>query len=190
MTKFLKGSKTIASNDGKTRFNQGGNKLLSTDPDSGTMSTYFIGEILATLVGGSLTGTPYSAYVLTIKIHHNFSTDFPNLTPLYEFWRDYRYAYQQIIEAAMGSVVGGASTGVWTETTSHRMVRNIENTVADEYMQFVWAVTRSSGTTVIPAGALRLIPHIKYFNQPLTITNVTVEGGGGGTLYENFDFYI
>ncbi len=186
--KSLRGQKTISSNNGKTRFNQGGNTLRSTDPAAGIMSTYWIGEVLANLVGGTIDGGTYSSYLLTINIHHNFSDEYPDLTPLYEFWRDYQYAYEQVIIANdMGSVAHG---GVFTEETYHSMVRSKFTPGAGEYLQFIWNVVRVSGSVIISPQELRLIPHIKFFNIPLTITTASGQGGGGGVLAETFDFYI
>lgn len=186
--KSLKGQKTLASNDGKTIFNQGGNTLKSTDPAAGIMSTYWIGELLANIVGGTLDGVTYGTYILTVNLHHNFSDDYPNLTPLYEFWRDYQYAYEQVIIANdLGDVASG---GVYTRSTNHSMVRSKFTPGAGEYLQFQWIITRTSGTVTISPKAIRLIPHIKFFNIPLTITTASGQGGGGGVLYETFNFYI
>jgi hypothetical protein len=59
-----------------------------------------------------------------------------------------------------------------------------------EGLKFVWNVVRVSGTITIPAGPIRLIPHIKFFNSPLPLVTVGGQGGGGGILAETFDFYI
>lgn len=191
MPKHLAGSKTISSNDGKTNFDIGKSKLQSTDPVSGIMSTFYIGEVAASLVGGSLNGVAYTYYWLTINIHHTFSEEYPDLTPLYEFWRDYQTAYdQQIIANDMGTVVNPASAGTWTETKQHKMVRSKYAPTVGEYLQFSWNVTRLTGTITIPAVVLRLIPHIKFFSTPLPIAVQGGQGGGGGILAETFDFYV
>jgi len=191
MSKFLKGSETIASNDGKTQFNKGGNKLESSDPVSGLMSTYFLGEVAAHLTGGTLNGSTYSYYILNIYIHHTFDTDYPNLTPLYEFWQDYQYAWGQVIEAMkMGSVVNQGSAGTWTEIATHQMYRSKLSTSLGSYIRFQWLVAWKSGTVQIPTQYVRLIPHIKFFNLPITISPSTGQGGGGGVILEEFNFYV
>lgn len=187
--KFLKGSKTIVSNDGKTRFDQGGNKFQALDPDAGVLSLFYIGELVANITGGTLDGVTYSSYVLDIFVHHGFSDQFPNLTPLYNFWRKISGTnYEKFFANALSTLT--ASGGSSTQSNTHYMQRRMWNGSKEEYILFEFIVYHSSGSVVIPSQAVRIIPAIQYYNQPLSIVNATGGQGGGGVLYEKFDFYI
>lgn len=168
----------------------GVDKVFQGPVSSGIFEVFFIGILECDITGGSLDGVTYSSYILDIFLNHDFSTQYPDLTPLYQFWREDQTEsggepVKRIITLGdMGSVspTGGTST----ETTTHQLVKS--NT-GDEYLRFTYVVDRSAGTVTIAAQTLRLIPAIIYFNEPLEMASATVQGGGGGILQEAFNFY-
>lgn len=181
----------------------GVDKVFQGPKSSGIFEVFFIGILEAVIEGGELDGVTYSTYVLDIFLNHDFSSQYPELTPLYHFWRDSRSTdgggtfYDHDISAnEMGSL--DASGGTSTETTSHRLFKDAlgdagpfgaENAETNEFLQFRWIVTRSAGTVTIAPQTIIMIPSLIYFNEPLALAEQEVQGGGGGILYEAFNFY-
>jgi len=190
MTKFLKGSQQIVSKDGQIRLDQGNNKFKVLNPDAGVLSLFFIGELVANITGGVLDGVTYYGYILDIYVHHGFSDQFPDLTPLYSFWRKKSSASsEEFFSNDLNTLT--TSGGSATQSNDHQMLRRIlVDTTKEEYILFRFIVTHVSGTVTVPAQAVRIIPAIQYYDQPLALVNASVQGGGGGILYEKHDFYI
>lgn len=171
-------------------------KVFLGGDSSGAMETYYIGLLEATITGGSLDGITYSYYILDFYLNHNFSDEYLNLTPLYNVWGHKVVDERQTILANdLGtlSVSGGTSD----QYNSHKMFRSYEDSgitdfgaETDEYMLMRWGVWRNSGTVVVASQTVQAIANIIYWNEPLEITSPTTEGGGGGILYESFNFYI
>ena len=177
----------ISSFDRKMVFDTENNTFISKSPMSGIMSTYWIGEIVSNIVGGVINNISYNAYQLVINLHHNFSIDNPELTPLYEFWSDIQTSSEQKISFGVMQQLSNSSSVV--ENHSHSMIRTrIDGD--DEYITFVWYIPYAGSTITIAPQVVRIIPHIKYFDSPLSLTSSTGEGGGGGVLLEQFDFYL
>lgn len=175
----------------------GVDKVFQGPVSSGILEVFFIGILECDITGGSLDGVTYSSYILDIFLNHDFSEQYPDLTPLYQFWREDQTEsggepVERIITLGeMGSV--SPSGGTSTETTTHRLVKSNTggdtDAATDEYLQFTYVVVRSAGTVTIVPQTIRLVPAIIYFNEPLEMASTTVQGGGGGILQETFNFY-
>lgn len=182
----------IRSLDGRTV----GSTVRKSPFNTNTLNTFFTGILEADISGATLNGSPLNTYIVQIFLNHNFSQVFPDLTPLYFFWRQYGTEGDgsiRIFFADQGNLA--PSGGTFTASAYNVMHRGDQapaesvGSDTDEYLMFNWTVARSAGTTTVAADTIRMIPAIVYFSQPLETIPVGAQGGGGGILIESFNFY-
>ena len=170
-------------------------KVFLGGESSGAMETYYIGLLEAEIAGGSLDGVTYSQYILDFYLNHNFSQEYPNLTPLYNVW-GYVFNDEQLTVTAHDLGAIHDATGDLTQYNQHKMFRSNDDegigfgAETDEYMLLRWRVVRNSGTVTIANQTVRAVANIIYWNEPLEIATPSYQGGGGGILHESFNFYI
>jgi hypothetical protein len=165
---------------------------------SNTLNTFFAGELSVETAGATLDAAPYSTYILQVFLNHNFSEVLPDYTPLYLFWIKYlTVSNTRIFNSPNpgGSPPFGVSGG--TYTTSDYSVMHRGSVLppegafneTEEYLLFSWTVERSAGTTTVDATEFTIIPAIIYFPNLEELTPAASQGGGGGTVFEVFNFY-
>jgi len=157
---------------------------------------FYLGLLDVDIVGGTLDGVTYSAYVLSIRVHYEFAKLHQTTAmPFYQFWG---YSEKNVLPQSSTSIVAnelpeltlsGAGLGSAVKTTAHHEIYKASDP-ADEYVELVWNVVRSGSDVTIDAQNVKTWLSLTYANKTVSPSPITVQGGGGGILYEQIDLYI
>lgn len=189
----------------------GNDKSFIGPKAAGIMETYFAGKLQCDITGGTLDGVTYTEYILTIKLFHRFSRYFPDFQPLYDWWGQEKLSgdteiitksktFPQLQTSGAGSSSQQVPFGYTNQKQGELHFKEGATDSDDptnpntEYMSWMWNVSNLGGGSVVVAPqTFFLIPHIYYLNQELPVLTADPtypQGGGGGVLSEELNFYI